>query len=70
MAAEQQDDGSQEQPDTGFKVGQWNELIGEDIEYKVSCVVRRKQVTSKFWCGLEACECCGQDWTACVELGG
>jgi len=22
--------------DTGFKVGEWSELIGEDIEYKVS----------------------------------
>lgn len=38
MAAAEQDDGL-EQVDTGFKVGQWNELIGEDIEYKVrSCV--------------------------------
>lgn len=33
--AEQEEAQQQQQVDLGFKVGEWNELIGEDIEYKV-----------------------------------
>jgi hypothetical protein len=33
--ADQEHEGHEEHLDTGFKVGEWNELIGEDIQYKV-----------------------------------
>lgn len=29
---------------TGFKMGEWNELIGEDITYKVSTSTRVRRV--------------------------
>lgn len=47
---------------TGFKVGEWNELIGEDIEYKVRVCVGGGLVGLCLgmgaiwgtWCGAQA----------------